>query len=235
METGEHSDYCWTELPAGDIETRLQQLARQGDGTAVTGFLDTHQWSPLLEMPGITVSGGHPAAQFRRAALGAAEIGTVLFRIASQQLPPGIHTARQLRSWLYRTDLPDGCIGDIICTRDHTVLVTEPGIEPLEVGLPAGLLHAWQEPPVEVQRATAAGTRIDAMAAILFRVSRGEARTAVEHGFIFRGFAPVTKRTAQVQAGDQLVFRTKGRTEIIALDTNPRSGRQWVEYRSYPA
>lgn len=235
MEPHNNSAFHWTELPAADILAQLRHLAGQPSARAVSGFLDAHQWIPLLAQPDITIEGGYPWAQYRRAALGAASNEFAFFKITPNQLPDGIHTPRQIRIWLYRAGLPPDSIGDIICGREFTIMAVEQGIEPLEVGLPAGLVPVWALPTVDLRRATAAGPRADAVLTALFRVSRGEAQTAIEHGFVFCNAAPVTKRTHQLHAGDNLLFRTKGRAELVSMETNPRSGRIWVEYRSFPA
>jgi RNA-binding protein YlmH len=84
-------------------------------------------------------------------------------------------------------------------------------------------------------RTTAASRRADAQLTALFKVSRGEAQIAIEYGFVYRNFRPLTKRTQSLSIGDQIVYRTKGRAEIVGLETNPRSGRVWVEFLSFPA
>ena len=222
--------FCWAELPAEDV---LARLKARGPG-AVSGFLDTHQWSPLSDRPGITLAGGHPAAQFRRAAFDSPEIGWRAFAVDRADLPEHGRNPRQLRGWLYRQGLPDSSLGDIIAGADWTLVTAEPDIELLEVGLKARLLTGWDAPEVEAKRTTAAGTRIDAVLTSLFRVSRGEAQTALKYGFVYLNFRPVEKRTAAVRAGDQIVYRTKGRAEVTVLEVNQRSGRVWVESRSYP-
>jgi RNA-binding protein YlmH len=69
----------------------------------------------------------------------------------------------------------------------------------------------------------------------VFNVSRGEAQTAIKHGFVFVNFQPLSKRTQTLAPGQQLVFRTKGRAALASIELNPRSGRVWVEYYVYPS
>ena len=92
---------------------------------------------------------------------------------------------------------------------------------------------AWPEPLVNPEQVTVSSLRLDAVVASLFRVSRGEAQTAIEYGFIFQNFHPVTKRTAVVAQGDQLVYRTKGRVEIADCSATTRSGRIAMSFKRY--
>lgn len=208
-------------------------MAHSAGGKAVTGFLDTHQWSSLAGDLQLQLEGGHPQAQFRRAGLGVLP-QVRHFHVPRGALPEGARTARQLRGWLYRGGLPDGAVGDIV-VGEHVAMAVEEDVEPAEFGLPARLVPGWQPPVMEPSRVTAAGPRIDAVVAALFKVSRGEAQTAIQYGFIFCDFRRVEKQTQQVLAGAQLVYRTKGRAEVLALNENTKSGRLWVEFRLYPA
>ncbi len=103
-----------------------------------------------------------------------------------------------------------------------------------------GLIPALEEltsselPTVPLERLTAASLRADAVIASLFKVSRGEAQTAIEYGFVFRNFRPLTQRTTQLKPGDELVYRTKGRIELTDVEENSRSGRNWVSFQRYP-
>jgi hypothetical protein len=224
---------CWDEFSAEEALVVLRRIAAELGGQAVSGFLDAHQWVPLARQPGVLLDGGHPQAQFRRAALGMERIPLAISRCAMAQLPPAVHTARQLRSWLYRQEIPDSSLGDIVVT-DHLQLVTDPRVGLAVAGLTGEVLPSWSEPRVAIKRATAAGPRADAVTAAVFGVSRGEAQTAIKHGFLFADYSPVEKRTQTVAAGQHLVFRTKGRAALERIEPNQRSGRIWVDYRLYP-
>lgn len=225
--------YCWAELPADEILALLREFATQST-RAASGFLDTHQWVPLAGEDDVLIDGGHPAAQYRRASLAPAQPELHHFTAGRSELPDGVRTARQLRRWLYSAGAPDGALGDIIV--DDTVSVIGSPAGSLDRILPALQEAAnWSLPAASPRRTTAASGRADAVLTALFNVSRGEAQTAIEYGFVFRNFKPLAKRTQQLAAGDQIIYRTKGRSELISLDTNPRSGRVWVEFRSYPS
>lgn len=211
----------------------LRTIDRTTPGAASTGFLDTHQWVPLTSQPGVTIAGGHPDAQYRRAALSRSQPQLLSFSLRRVDLPDGVHTARLLRRWLYRAGLPDGALGDIIVA-DSALIIAAPDAG-LEHAVPGAVRSDTIElPAVPISRTTAAGPRADAVLTALFKVSRGEAQTAIKYGFVFRNCAPLTKRTTALGAGDQVVYRTKGRAEIVSIETNPRSGRVWVEFRSFP-
>ncbi len=225
--------FVWAELPWREVQTQLAHLAQTGGGAAATGFLDTHQWSYLQGDPQLHFAGGHAQAQFRRVGLGQPP-PVRHFRIERDALPAGVRTARQLRAWLYRAGLPDSAVGDI-ALGEYAVLVVEDDIEPAELGLAARLLPGWQPAAMPAARVTAAGSRADAIVAALFKVSRGEAQTAIKYGFVFCDFHQVEKQTHSVPAGAQLVYRTKGRAELVAQNENTKSGRLWVEFKLYPA
>jgi RNA-binding protein YlmH len=231
--SGPEAGFIWDALPWREVLARLERLADGHGGQAATGFLDTHQWCYLRQDARLIIDGGQPQAQYRRAAISAAP-AVRYFRVERAALPEGVRTAKQLRAWLYRGGLPAGAVGDIVLG-EYAVLVVEGGIELAEVGLAAKLVTAWQPPETPVVRVTAAGLRADAITAAVFKVSRGEAQTAIKYGFIFCDFKPVEKQTHALHPGAQLVYRTKGRADIAALSENTKSGRLWVEYRLYPA
>jgi hypothetical protein len=225
--------FVWAELPWREVQAQLARMAQAPSGPTATGFLDTHQWCYLRDDPQLVCAGGHPQAQFRRVGIGHAP-PVRHFRVERSALPEGVRTARQLRSWLYRAGLPDSAVGDI-ALGEYAVLVVEEDVELAELGLAARLAPDWQPALAPPARVTAAGARADAVVAALFKVSRGEAQTAIKYGFVFCDFHEVEKQTHNVPAGAQLVYRTKGRADILALDQNTKSGRLWVEFRLYPA
>lgn len=217
----------WADLSADEI--LLQLKLNPG---SVSGFLDTHQWSPLLHSDKCAISGGHPHAQLRRVALGK-EPSVAVWRMQRSHLPPDTTNARQLRAHLYRNGAADGEIGDIVAG-DDLAIATVDGMDLADILPGAEHSEIWGDLEVALERATASALRLDAVVASLFRVSRGEAQTAVEYGFVFQNFEQVKKRTAVVSQGDQLVFRTKGRIEIVACDSTTKSGRTALEFKRFP-
>lgn len=221
--------FAWSELPTEDILLRLEQLRAQ-NSPPETAFLDTHQWCRLADSEGIVLAGGHESAQYRRAALEPEKPAVAGYRLTLDQLPEGIRSPRQLRAWLLRHGVAEGTIGDVIIG-DFAWLAAIPGaldVAPLMASHVSGNVAP---PALAEQRVTAASSRLDAVVGALFHVSRGEAQTAIEYDFVFHNFRPVTKPSQHVRPADQIVYRTKGRAEVMQLETNARSGRLWVAYR----
>jgi RNA-binding protein YlmH len=213
------------------VRAKLEELRRQGPAAACSLFLDTHQWSPLPANPSMRIAGGHPAAQFRRVGLEAVPEVHVQRVI---EMPEEVRSARQLRLWLYRAGLPEGAVGDVVVASSQAWLVS--ALPELALaGLRAERVSCWAAPDVTPQKATVAANRLDAVVAAIFRVSRTEAQTAIKYGFIFLDFHAAAKQTQPLARGTQLVYRTKGRAEIVSLNEHTRSGRLWAEYRLYPA
>ncbi len=227
------ANYIWTELPADDVLEQLDQMSKEGCA-AVSGFLDTHQWSPLAGNPRISLDGGHADAQFRRASLGDGPLSVAFFHIRPELLPDNAKGGRGVRAWLDRHGVAPNSIGDIAAGR-HICLAAVPGALDGLPMLEAQAVNDWSPPEITVERVSVAGERLDALLGAVFRVSRNEAQTALKHGFVFKNFEPAVKRTKGFQSGDQIVFRTKGRAEIVATGENVRSGRLWVELRRFPA
>jgi hypothetical protein len=217
----------WAESDADDV---LLQL-RSSPGF-FSGFLDTHQWVPLLVARGIEAAGGHPSAQLRRVAAEAVP-PIACWRIERAHLPEEARSPRGLRSHLYRTGAADGSVGDIIAG-DFVALATMPELEVAALLPGAERTEEWQEPEVDIERATVSALRLDAVIAPLFRISRSEAQTAIEYHFVFHNFKAAEKRTLAIGAGDQLVFRTKGRIEILDCAATTKSGRIAVSFRRFP-
>lgn len=224
----------WDELPPDDVLEALQQNAQANAGQACTGLLDTHQWLPLASTPGLLVSGGHPDAQFRRIALGVESVLLQYSNFAKSSLPENARSARGLRTYLEHLGVPVSALGDIAAGEDlHVchlpgVLAGYPELQLLQVA-------SWSPPMVKQLKFTIAANRLDALVSSAFKVGRAEAQVAIKHGFVFLNFCQATKRTHNIKPGNQVVFRTKGRVEILTLETNRRSGRLMVEIASFPA
>lgn len=221
----------WSELTGAEALAALQQLAHE-DRQPVSGFLDTHQYASILELPELVVSGGFPAAQFRCIGLHVTP-PLAYWTLRPEAATVELRSVRQLRGLLNRELRPD-TVGDIAWGA-HVALVTDAETDLRSVLPTAQPVDDWTPPVAAVERATAAATRVDSIVASLFRVSRAEAQTAVEYGFVFLNWRQVARRTETVKLGDQLVFRTKGRIELVSVGTNQRSGRCMLEFHRYPA
>jgi RNA-binding protein YlmH len=135
---------------------------------------------------------------------------------------------------LFAPALPSCSLGDIVMTADLLHIVTLPGLEGQLALYQTQALATWPGTPASVQRVTAASPRLDAITGAMFHVSREEAQTAIEYGFVFLNFQSATKRSKQVAAGDVLVYRGKGRALVVGCELNPRSKRQWVDFELFP-
>ena len=70
--------------------------------------------------------------------------------------------------------------------------------------------------PREEVRLTVSSLRLDNLTSSAFRVSRGDASEAIRQGLIFVNGLPQSKPDRNLQPGDKLVFRGKGK--IILSD-----------------
>lgn len=217
----------WAELGAGDV-----LLALRTGRAKQSGFIDTHQWAPLVGSRELVIYGGHPNAQLRRVALGAPP-AVAHWSLSREQLPPEATSSRALRSYVLRQGAGDGAIGDIVLG-EHIAIATTEELDLADLLPGAERADSWSEPLVKSENTSASALRLDAVLAPLFRVSRGEAQTAIEYHFVFHNFHPAGKRTATISAGDQLVYRTKGRIEIVDCSATTRSGRIALTFRRYP-
>lgn len=140
-----------------------------------------------------------------------------------------LRTSRGLSRHL-RHETDEDSIGDVYQSSDRICLAALSGFE-------VKLQHAGgkqlDDPPVieqAIKRATVASLRLDAVCAAIFQISREEAQTATEYGFLYINFQECTKRSAAVKSGDIIVFRNKGKAKIAGGEINPRSKRYWLDY-----
>lgn len=222
--------FDWSNLAPDEVLLALRGLSEG----AASGFLDTHQFSVLLDNPELRLNGGHPAAQYRRASL-EAQPALIMWTCRRSDLPEGLGSARAIRQAWRSAGEAAWAVGDIIVGSESCWLASLPEA-PVR-----GLIPAFEPgdtatelPGVQPERLTAASLRADAVIASLFKVSRGEAQTAIEYGFVFRNFRPLSQRTTQIRQGDELVYRTKGRIQIAEMEENSRSGRNWLSFRRFP-
>lgn len=156
----------------------------------------------------------------------------MVLRLANS--PDADLVARGLRAKLANVAGGQSRIGDLL-------LLPAPCIACLPEATPtlqaAGwqVLPQWPDDHPPVLKATIAAPRLDAAVAGAFRLSRGEAQTAIEYGFVFHNFRLAQRRNLECRAGDQLVFTGKGRAELVSLEQPTRAGRLWLEFRIYPA
>ncbi|PWL52363.1 MAG: RNA-binding protein [Clostridiales bacterium] len=100
-----------------------------------------------------------------------------------------------------------------------------------EVGRAA--VPATDESDGEAVAATVSSLRVDAVAAAGFRLSREEAKAAVERGLCSVNHLPAAKPDAAVAEGDLISVRGKGRIRIAEVRGETRKGRVAVTLLRY--
>lgn len=76
---------------------------------------------------------------------------------------------------------------------------------------------------------TVSSMRLDSVVKNAFRVSRGDAASAIESGVVFVNDVECTKPDKKVSAGDKIVFRRKGRIIVTDCSCVSKKGRVIVE------
>lgn len=76
---------------------------------------------------------------------------------------------------------------------------------------------------------TVSSMRLDSIVKNAFRVSRGDACTAIESGLVFVNDLECTKPDKKISDGDKVVFRRKGRIIVTDCSSVSKKGRVIVE------
>ncbi|MCB1186735.1 hypothetical protein KDL29_06160 [bacterium] len=224
----------WRELDAEEVRSCVQ-LGLQGDERYMpSGFLDTHQWLALTGIRGISLDGGFERAQYRLAHPEDSPAPLHFASIDPASLPGNARTVNGLRTMLRSSSLPDSAIGDIYLD-DRFSLALSSQVFLDDAGIEADYAASPPALSLPEERLTAASLRADAVVSAAFRVSRAEAQKAIQYGFVFSDYTVIGKRTTDLQAGQRLVYRTKGSLDIVDSGFNPRSGRSWLLIRRLTA
>lgn len=75
-----------------------------------------------------------------------------------------------------------------------------------------------------------ASMRLDSMVALIFSFSRSDAQAQIAKGLVFVNQQPCMKPGHDVDVGDRITVRGKGRARILALGGTSRKGRQFVRF-----
>ncbi len=75
-----------------------------------------------------------------------------------------------------------------------------------------------------------ASLRLDSIIALVFSLSRGDAQELIEKGMVFLNSEQCIKAGRDIDVGDRITVRTKGRCQISSLGGQSRKGRQFVNY-----
>lgn len=75
-----------------------------------------------------------------------------------------------------------------------------------------------------------ASMRLDSLIALIFSLSRSDAQAFINKGLVFVNQQPCLKPGHDLDAGDRITVRGKGRARILSLGGTSRKGRQFVRY-----
>lgn len=75
-----------------------------------------------------------------------------------------------------------------------------------------------------------ASMRLDSMLALMFSLSRSDAQAMIAKGLVFLNQQPCVKPGHDVDVGDRITVRGKGRARVISLGGTSRKGRQFVRF-----
>lgn len=88
-------------------------------------------------------------------------------------------------------------------------------------------------PPVIAEaegEGSVASMRMDAVAALIFGVSRAQMQEMIAKGLVFLNHLQCLKNEAEIAPGDRITVRGLGRARVTALGGTSRKGRQFVRY-----
>lgn len=88
-----------------------------------------------------------------------------------------------------------------------------------------------QEIAFQEGSATVASLRLDAVISQAFKVSRSDAQGLISRELVTVNWEPIQRASYQVEPGDLISVRGKGRLEIVSIEGNTRSGRIRISYR----
>jgi RNA-binding protein YlmH len=99
--------------------------------------------------------------------------------------------------------------------------------------VPIGFEELRIRPPQTREIASVeASLRLDAVASAGFGLSRSKMAESIEAGEVTLNWKTITQPSKQVQTGDRIVLRGRGRLEIGAIDTT-KKGRYRVQMVRY--
>jgi ribosomal 50S subunit-recycling heat shock protein len=201
---------------------------------AISGLLDTHQWSELDGIPELTVVPAFPDSQFRYACIGTFP-QSAFVKLDLAALPQSIRNVRQLKQSFVSATASASAIGDICISGDSAYIVLASTEYLQNIPFSTQIVETWAPPAPADQSVSAASLRLDAVVSRIFKVGRAEAAIAITHRFVFVNFKQQLKPSRSVNAGDWIVFRGKGRVELTVATVNARNGRIILQFRFWPS
>ncbi|NCB28695.1 MAG: RNA-binding protein [Clostridia bacterium] len=95
--------------------------------------------------------------------------------------------------------------------------------------LPLSDLHSVQEEG-EAREGSVASARLDSIVALTFGLSRTEAQSEIACGRVFVNQLGCEKAEKEIEAGDRITVRGKGRVRVLEFTGVSRKGRQFVRF-----
>ncbi len=86
---------------------------------------------------------------------------------------------------------------------------------------------------VETVRDTVMSPRLDAVISSAFSVSRSDAQTFIEGGYVFVNDIETRKCSKTAAEGDKLVLRGRGRARLKEISEKSKKGRTWIEIERF--
>ena len=157
--------------------------------------------------------------------------------------PADTLTHRDYLGALMGLQVKRGCIGDILVHDEGAdVVVLRDVVDFLLLNfdragrkrltsreiVPAAL--RVQQETGEEKEGSVASLRLDAVAAMVFGLSRAEAQEQIAKGQVFLNFLSCQKPEKEIFEGDRVTIRGMGRAHITALSGISRKGRQFLRY-----
>ena len=80
---------------------------------------------------------------------------------------------------------------------------------------------------------TVASTRADNVISSMFNISRSKAAEAIKNGLVFCNNLEISKVDRQIQAGDKMVLRGRGKAVLVEIGDKSRKGRTYIRFHRY--
>ena len=80
---------------------------------------------------------------------------------------------------------------------------------------------------------TVASTRADNIISSMFNISRSKAAEAIKNGLVFCNNLELSKVDRQIQAGDKMVLRGRGKAVLVEIGDKSRKGRTYMRFHRY--
>lgn len=87
--------------------------------------------------------------------------------------------------------------------------------------------------PYELETTTVSSNRLDGVVASIFKTSRKKATSFIKEGFVLHNHLPIQKMTNQVEVGDTLSMKGKGKVKISDFRGKTKKGKLRINFKRY--